>query len=262
MKKLIYSIFKKLGLRVSPYKSSLKQQIEINNLKINNSKLDFLIRNFKHDEALFLLNNIDKSTSQINQDLFVLNQLNMKKKGYFVEIGAANGVYLSNTFILENIFNWDGLLVEPAITWHKDLKEMRKCNIDFRCVLDESGRYVTFTEANDSEFSTIEMFKSNDLHKNKRKNNISNYEVETVSLEQLLIDHNSPKNIDYLSIDTEGSEYAILKNFDFSKFNIGCITIEHNNTENKKLIDETILRNGFKKVFEELSQFESWYIKI
>ncbi len=262
MKKLIYSIFRKLGLRVTTYTSSYNQQIAINKLKINNSKLEFLIRNFKNDEALFLLDNIDSSMSQINQDLFVLNQLNMKKNGYFVEVGAANGVYLSNTFILEKLFNWDGLLVEPAKTWHKELRKMRKCSLDFRCVLDDRDELVSFTEVNDLEYSTIDVFKSNDLHKNKRKNKISKYEVETVSLTQLLKDHNSPKNIDYISIDTEGSEYEILKNFNFSKYNLKCVTIEHNNTENKKLIDDIMLVNGFKKVFEELSQFESWFIKI
>ena len=173
MKKLIYSIFRKLGLRVTTYTSSYNQQIAINKLKINNSKLEFLIRNFKNDEALFLLDNIDSSMSQINQDLFVLNQLNMKKNGYFVEVGAANGVYLSNTFILEKIFNWDGLLVEPAKTWHKELRKMRKCSLDFRCVLDDRDELVSFTEVNDLQYSTIDVFKSKDLHKNKRKNKIS-----------------------------------------------------------------------------------------
>ena len=262
MKKLIYSIFKKLGLRVTTYTSSLNQQIEINKLKVNNSKLEFIIKNFTSDEALFLLNNIDSSKSQINQDMFVLSQLNMKKNGYFVEIGATNGVYLSNTFMLEKIFNWDGLLVEPAKTWHRELKEMRKCSIDLRCVLDNRSSPVTFTEVNDSEYSTIEAFKSSDSHENKRQKINSKYTVETVSLTQLLVDHNSPEKIDYISIDTEGSEYEILKSFDFSKYSIECITIEHNNTKNKELIDNIILSNGFKKVFEEISQFESWYIKV
>ena len=53
MKKLIYSIFKKLGLRVSTYTSSMNQQIEINKLKVNNSKLEFIIRNFTSDEICF-----------------------------------------------------------------------------------------------------------------------------------------------------------------------------------------------------------------
>ena len=139
---------------------------------------------------------------------------------------------------------------------------MRECNIDLRCVLDNRSSPVTFTEVNDSEYSTIEEFKSSDSHKTKRKKMNSKYTVETVSLTQLLVDHNSPEKIDYISIDTEGSEYEILKSFDFSKYSIECITIEHNNTKNKELIDNIILSNGFKKVFEEISQFESWYIKV
>jgi hypothetical protein len=54
-----------------------------------------------------------ESYSQIRQDLFVLFALG-KTPGYFVEFGACDGVYLSNTFLLETYYGWSGLLVEPS----------------------------------------------------------------------------------------------------------------------------------------------------
>ena len=261
MKKLIYSIFKKFGLRVSTYSNYQHQQLNINKLKNYISKLEFLILHFNKVEAAFLFENINGSKSQINQDLFVLSELKMKKNGYFVEVGATNGIYLSNTYILEKVFNWDGLLVEPAKIWHKELKQNRDCDVDFRCVLDHNSGLVAFTESKDSEYSTIKKFKSKDLHKDLRKREISTYKVQTVSLEDLLEENNCPNKIDYLSIDTEGSEYEIIKNFNFSKYDISCLTIEHNNTVNKEKIDDIVINNGFQKVFEDISQFESWYIR-
>lgn len=57
---------------------------------------------------------LEKSRSQLRQDLFVLTELNFKQNGYFVEFGATNGVDLSNTYLLEKEFNWSGILAEPA----------------------------------------------------------------------------------------------------------------------------------------------------
>ena len=75
----------------------------------------------------FLVKNRPYSTAQLSQDLFVLYFTKMKKNGFFVEIGAADGFFLSNTFLLENKQNWNGIVVEPLIGWHAKLKKNRNC---------------------------------------------------------------------------------------------------------------------------------------
>ena len=259
MKKVIYNIFKKFGIRVITNKRDSEIKVEINNLKKELLTLRFL------KEAEITNSNIffqlaESSKSQLFQDWFVLNHLNYKRDGFFVEIGAANGLDLSNTYLLEKEFAWKGILSEPSPYWKTELESNRDCIIDLRCVYKNSNQKIDFLEADDKYYSTISAYDNLDLHHNKRINSIK-YEILTVTLEDLFESHNAPKEIDYLSIDTEGSEYEILKNFNFDKYSFNAVTIEHNNNKNKDLIDNLFLKNGYLKKFEKLSAFESWFIK-
>lgn len=203
----------------------------------------------------------DKSKSQIKQDLFALTELDFKREGFFVEIGAASGVELSNTYLLEKELGWMGILAEPAKCWHKILKKNRDCIIEKDCVWRDSGSVLEFHETQLPELSTINHFIGSDHHFPHRKNAAS-YPVKSVSLSDLLGRHNAPKIIDYLSIDTEGSEYEILSNFDFSQYQFRVITCEHNYTPNREKIFNLLTKNGYMRKYTKLSQWDDWYVKI
>jgi FkbM family methyltransferase len=202
---------------------------------------------------------LQKSKSQIRQDIFVLFELNFKKNGFFVEFGATNGIDLSNTFLLEKEFNWKGILVEPARVWHTDLEKNRSAVVDKRCVWSESGKLIQFNQTNESEFSTIDHLSTNDHHAKKREHG-EKYSVNTVSLVDLLDEYKAPRNIDYLSIDTEGSELDILEKFDFDKYKIKIITCEHNYTTIREKLDSLLLKNGYIKKYEQHSQHDDWWV--
>jgi hypothetical protein len=89
----------------------------------------------------------------------------------------------------------------------------------------------------------------------------ASYEVETVTLGDLLLSHNAPKYIDFLSIDTEGSEFEILKTFDFSEYSFGLICVEHNFTKNRERISDLLTSNGYLQVLVEFSAFDDWYVQ-
>jgi FkbM family methyltransferase len=208
----------------------------------------------------YCLANFRYSKAQLFQDLYVLHHLQEKIGGYFVEFGATNGVDLSNTYQLEKRFQWRGILAEPARCWREALNSNRSCVIDNRCVWEKSGDLVEFNEVKEPEYSTINAFSGHDVHAGKRLDG-DRYEVPTVSLNDLLIDHQAPKIIDYLSIDTEGSELNILRAFDFDRFDIKIITVEHNYTEERETIRALLAQKGYIRVFEKFSRWDDWYIK-
>ena len=73
--------------------------------------------------------------------------------------------------------------------------------------------------------------------------------------------YDAPELIDYMSIDTEGSEFDIIKKFDFSKRKIKIISIEHNyHPKNRKNIYKKLTSEGYKRIFEDISKFDDWYI--
>jgi len=65
------------------------------------------------------------SYSQFKQDLFLLEFYNKKYNGYFIEIGASNGITDSNTYLVEKDYNWKGICVEPIPYRFRDLKNNR-----------------------------------------------------------------------------------------------------------------------------------------
>ena len=203
---------------------------------------------------------LTKSKSQLRQDIFVLSELGFKRSGFFVEFGATNGIDLSNSYLLETEYDWDGILAEPAKIWHSELINNRKVTIDKRCIWKTSKEKLIFNETNWSELSTVDSLSDSDHHSEDRKGG-KKYSVDTVSLMDLLEDHNAPKEIDYLSVDTEGSEYDILENFDFQKYKFNVITCEHNYSPMRDRLFALFQKNGFKRKYEHISQFDDWYVR-
>jgi FkbM family methyltransferase len=200
-----------------------------------------------------------QSKAQLFQDLFVLHELQDLKSGFFVEFGATNGITLSNTYLLEKAFGWKGILAEPAVVWHERLRQNRSCVLDTRCLWSESGKVLQFDEVPEAELSTIRSFADGDTHSSSRKN-AQHYDVHTITLDDLLATHDAPKTIDFLSVDTEGSEFAILKAFDFSKHDVRIITVEHNYTSAREDIYALLTDKGFIRKFEHFSQWDDWYV--
>jgi FkbM family methyltransferase len=182
----------------------------------------------------------------------------LKRNGFFVEFGATNGVNLSNTYLLEKEFGWSGILAEPAKRWHADLRRNRTSSIETDCVWCDSNSTLIFNEL--GALSTIDSFISSDFHGKERAHG-TKYSVKTISLEDLLAKHCAPKEIDYLSIDTEGSEYEILSAFNFNKYRFTIITVEHNFTPQREDIFKLLVGHGYVRKLEKLSRFDDWYVR-
>jgi FkbM family methyltransferase len=226
----------------------------------------YALRNFRDtgsDAVPFLkycVKHMDEAHAQLFQDLLVLFLLDGKRDGYFVEFGAMDGITSSNTFLLEATYGWRGIAAEPGRCWHQELKRNRACSLDHRCVWSKSGEMLQFKETPEAEFSTIDALSKSDFHA-ERRNQGKRYTVETISVGDLLRAHDAPRSIDYLSIDTEGSELAILETFLPSPYEVRIITVEHNYTDQRSRIHGLLTSQGYNRIFEELSAWDDWYIK-
>jgi FkbM family methyltransferase len=226
--------------------------------KVYADDLKFILK-YPIENASNYLKNKALSKSQINQDLFVLSELNFKKNGFFVEFGATDGISFSNSFLLEKEFKWKGILAEPGKCWHDQLIRNREVFIEKDCLWSETGKVLTFNEVEKSSLSTIDGFGKDDNHRNSRTIG-EKYDVKTISLVDLLEKYNAPKTIDYLSIDTEGSELIILESFDFSKFAFRTITVEHNYSVLREKLFDLLTSKGYTRVHKEFSLFDDWYV--
>lgn len=209
---------------------------------------------------LFALSFGAVSRSQISQDAFVQWALGGKREGYFCDFGATNGLFLSNSYALETECGWRGICAEPATCWHEELRRNRPgASIETRCVWSQSGERLTFSESASRELSTLTQFENSDGHARHRRG-AKTYQVETISLNDMLEQHDAPESFDYLSIDTEGSELDILKVFDMTRWRPAVITVEHNYTANRKQIFDLLSGAGYRRVLEEVSLFDDWYV--
>jgi FkbM family methyltransferase len=218
----------------------------------------------EHQELLaYCTAHAASSYAQLCQDLWVLWEKEGKREGFFVEFGATNGRDINNTCLLEEGYGWNGLLAEPFSRWHAELAANRRARIDHRCVWKESGQQLQFVATPDMpEYGGVEARAFDDGHAAMRAQSSERMLVETVSLNDLLREHGAPSHIDYLSIDTEGSELDILQAFDFGRYRVDLISVEHDYNQAKREALRTLLQaQGYEQRFRRFSSWDDWYVR-
>ena len=194
------------------------------------------------------------SYSQLNQDLWVAEVLSGKRNGVFVDVGAFDGINLSNTYLFEKEYEWTGICIEANISTFNQLKTNRTCPCVNELLSDVSDKAVSFQRLGELSFSGENIYKY-DIESIRASNTNLDTQVCTLytsTLNDVLDKNNIPKIIDYLSIDVEGMELDILKTFDFKKYHINVITVEHNaahiGMEYRNKLFDLLTMNGFKFV--------------
>ena len=210
---------------------------------------------------------VKNSQSQIFQDVFASFIVGEKFDKTFFEFGASDGLCNSNSYLLENFFNWKGVLSEPSPQWLDALKRNRtNTKIITKCIWKESGKKLDFLMVSDQGgLSTLKDFMESDKisipsNTNLRKKSGKLISVETISLNDVIKEYFNSICPSFISIDTEGSEYEILKAFDLNKFRPKVFTIEHNHTEKESKIEYHLINNGYVRIFRKLTTFDAWYI--
>ena len=223
-----------------------------------NNFLDFL--DFLSPEAMRIALRIFRQSHGENfQDIFAMLILGLDRNGFFVEFGATDGISGSNSYMLEKKFGWKGILAEPARGWARALQENRHVEISHKCVWRDSGEKLAFREVEDGGFSTLDAFRMADRHAARREKG-QIYDVETITLNDLLTNYNAPSQIDFLSIDTEGSEFEILSNFNFVDWQVSILAVEHNFRPDREDIRALMRSHGYVRAPVKVSKFDDWYV--
>ena len=203
----------------------------------------------------------DQFFSQAGQDKFIMEEFfKYQNSGFFIEVGAYNGVVGSNCLHFEKFKKWQGIAIEPSPLQFKSLKKNRSCLTINKALSVKNGAANFF----DITSGLTQMSGLNEHYDQKRyeqikkdkKNKISEIEVETISLDTLISAFNV-KEIDYCSIDIEGGEMSIIEKFDFSKYPIKVISIE--NREPNENQYNVILEKQNYKFLDCVGVDEIWY---
>jgi FkbM family methyltransferase len=205
--------------------------------------------------------------SQLRQDEWVIEKLQGKQNGYYVEIGAYDGVHYSNTLALEESYGWQGLLVEPNPSLFRTLKVKRPWNTCLRAAIGPNdGQKVPFVVGQGeraSLYSGLGGYLPEDWLEEHCRRKSENIEVTTLSLLSLLEYADAPSHIDYLSIDVEGAEGAILQSFFRHKdarlrYTFGCMTIEFQ--RDGDLLEYLTKLLAPEYVLDEVRDFDAFFV--
>jgi FkbM family methyltransferase len=194
------------------------------------------------------------SASQLGQEF--LPKIYGISTGFFVEVGANDGLTFSNTRILESL-GWSGVLIEPDPRNLDSLRKNRNSVILPFCATNADGVSVNLSLAEDSLYSSS-FTSAKDITSGIKKT----YKVKGFTLTSMLDRVDAPTDIALMTIDVEGDELGVLDGLDLEKYNIKIICIEHNyNKANLETISSIMKNSGYSRIYKVASQFDAWFVK-
>ena len=197
--------------------------------------------------------------SEAGQDMLVKdNFFKNKKSGFFVEIGAYDGIEGSNCYHFEKFMNWEGIAVEASPLQFEKLKKNRNCKL-INLALGSENKLVEFYEVVEgfTQMSGINNINFQNSLERIKKN--SNSKINKIKIESKTFNKLIPNDqiIDLISIDIEGNEFEVLKSIDFDEYQIKVIIIE-NNIPNELSYLEFFLEKNFC-YFDRVGMDEIYY---
>jgi FkbM family methyltransferase len=187
--------------------------------------------------------------AQHGEDRILFEYFGRKRSGYYVEVGAFNGVDLSNTYFFEQV-GWDGILVEPHPELAARCRRDRPRAAVFACAVVPPGAPASVAiEVSDGAelYSSIKM--GHEQHRHVRREtgglSIRRVEVEARTLDAVLEEAGAPEGIDFVTIDVEGHEQGVLEGFDLTRWRPRVVILERNGAILPPGIARHMTRHGY-----------------
>ena len=204
-----------------------------------------------------------KYYSQSKQDIIIDYFFDQKTEGTFVDIGAHDGIRMSNSYFFEKERNWNGICVEPIPEVFEELKKNRTCTVVNGAIAPVNKELNFRRNHGRTEMLSGIIDYRDKRHDKKTEKEIEVYggssEVIKVQGYQLsgLLDQHKIDQIDYLSIDIEGGELEVLNTIDFDKYHIKYLTVENN--YNSKEIRDVMKKNDYAFILH--NHKDDFYLK-
>ncbi len=193
--------------------------------------------------------------SQQGEDCLLLQFFRHKTIGYFVDVGAFDGVYLSNSYAFERL-GWSGICVEASARYFELCKSNRPRSACYHaaCLHEERG-IVDFREESGGLFSGVRTDENYAAYcytaSRVRFDGFETTQVPSATLNKLL--ERTVEEIDFVSIDVEGSELEVLAGFDLERYHPRVLVIEANDVTAAAKLDAYLASRGYR-----LARFMGW----
>lgn len=181
-----------------------------------------------------------KFQSQWCEDILLYNCFKKKATGFYIEIGAFDGVKLSNTYFFECI-GWTGLLVEPQPLQFEKLIVNRPNSLCENVCISTSKEDAVLNIVKEEAYETWSFISK----KGENESPDIGFETSKINVKCKTINElipNEISSIDFISIDVEGMEMEVLKTLDIAKYKPRIILLENPNNE----INEYLLTFGYR----------------
>lgn len=201
--------------------------------------------------------------SQDNQDKYLENNIfKGYKNGFYVDVGAHDGVSLNNTLYFEKNNNWTGINIEPIKNVFDKLVSNRPTAINLNCAVSKNDGETDFlcNSASTEMLSGIkDTFDPRNLQRLEYENGITGSTTEVIKVNtkklETICDENNVSHIHYLSIDVEGAEFEVIQSIDFGKVFIDVIGFENNYYDKSVPIIKYLENKNFEVINKSLDIF-------
>lgn len=197
-----------------------------------------------------------RSYSQSGEDL-LLADIFGESVGTMVDVGAHDGIHLSNSYLLESM-GWKCILVEPNPELYDKICRQRKAQA-FQCAATAIDGEVAFHISPDADaFSTMELTEENAKKFETMHARVERTVVHGRKLDSILEETNAGK-IDVVSIDVEGHELSVFQGFTITRWNPRVVIVEGNSTKETRAISKVLASSGYVRFHR--SGCNDWYAK-
>lgn len=189
--------------------------------------------------------------------------LGRRSEGTFVEVGAYDGVFVSNSWGLAQR-GWTGLMIEPVASFADRCRQNHAKHPNVRVLNSAVGRNDSETltlhvaeTLTTSRTETLEEYETVEWAHLARK--IETIKVPSRRLDLLLEEHGVKPEFDVLIVDVEGSESDVYAGFDIDKWKPAIQIVEISDvhpdlvtTRNEHArLSEVIRSAGYTVVFKD-----------